>query len=1051
MRPRLRPSWPMAFKTSFIGAGGLVLLASVCTDPDSTGGRQMPSELIHHSALDLSKAYYGSIAEGAIDRFSVNLAAGQFLLVEVTQDEIDVVVQISDPDGRAVLRFDSPVGTMAPERVCLIGEASGTYSVDVEPYAGAGTYVVRAIQIREPTEVDLRCVSAISAFLAAQGLGAGPERTELIERAARLWEAAGELRLAATAWRQAGSQRLDEGATRRGIERFEQALNLAQRSRNSRLEVSILNRLGRAYRDAGHLGRAADSLDTALILAREVRDRRGTAATLTNLGVVDEWMGDPYRAVDRYREALVLWRKEGDQSEIAQTLDNLGTVLGVLDHHDEALDVLQEALQLARRAGDIDREANIQTEIGWIHYLRGEPASGLVPLRQAVDLRRSRDNSKAEAGVLDRLGTVLRAAGQQKDAEAAYRGSLEISKPMDLPSYRAATETNIGCLLVETGRNRAAAAFLARALDYFEGSEDPKSWSQTEYCLARMARGQGDLETALEHARRSLAVVENLRRRAREAGHYYQPIWLWQDYAEIEVELLLDRYRSLGDSQDLMSAFAAADQMRARSLYELVLATRGGAKRAASRGLEASVKRIHSQLTDLGARRAALLATSVSPSAQTELDAEIRRLRLELRDAHAELRETARSAGWLGSPRSVSALEAQRLLDSRTVLLTYVLGSERSHLLALTADRLKVFELEPRRVLEDHAEGLYYALEESRDAGGQWLLAASALGHLLLPPESVPPGVDRLLVSAQGMLHYVPFAVLGSPNEEPTALSATRLVLDDFEVVTIPSAAVLAAIRDRRLAREPAPKTVAVFADPAFSPSDPRVNAAPPSALPSWPEVISGSAVPVGRERAILVTRLPQGPLPRLPATAAEAADILARVPPDQSLAYLGPEATKQAALSADLRSYRILHFATHAWIDERFPELSGLVLSTVDRSGRQIDGALYLHEIDQLDLAADLVVLSGCQTALGRRVRGDGLIGLTQGFLHAGSNQVLVSLWSLDDNGAALLMDEFYRRLLDEQQTPAAALRQAQLWLREQSSFAPPRYWAPFVLQGDG
>jgi CHAT domain-containing protein len=244
-----------------------------------------------------------------------------------------------------------------------------------------------------------------------------------------------------------------------------------------------------------------------------------------------------------------------------------------------------------------------------------------------------------------------------------------------------------------------------------------------------------------------------------------------------------------------------------------------------------------------------------------------------------------------------------------------------------------------------------------------------------------------------------------------------------------------------------------VFADPVFSVDDLLARAAASPGAPAAPgEPAAASPPATGRpSRAIVAERLPEGPLPRLPATAREAAAILARVPADLRLARLGPEATKQAVLGADLRPYRILHFATHAWIDERFPELSGLVLSTVDGSGRPIDGALYLHEIDRLELGADLVVLSGCQTALGRRVRGDGLLGLTQGFFHAGSSQVLVSLWSLDDTAAARLMDRFYGRMLERGETPAAALRHAQCWLRGQEDFVAPRFWAPFVLQGDG
>lgn len=1005
----------------------------------------------------MGRVYQGSLSERGIDRYHVELAAGHSLLLEVAQEEVDLVVRIAGPGGRGMSRFDSPTATLVPERICRVVEVPGTHTVDIQPYATAGTYTLRLVHVRPATDRDRRCGEAASVFASGQNATGAAGKLEHFERAGRLWEADGESLLAAIAWREVGSLFRHQGATAQAIARFERALTLARESGYPRLEVSVRNRLGLAYRDAEDLVRAASTLDRALDLARAAEDARGTASALTNRGLIDEEVGEPHRAVDRYREALELWRGEDDEREIAQTLINLGDVLGVLDHHDEALDVLDEALQSARHVRDRDLEANALASIGWIHRLRGEPAAGLAPLYEARKIHRAADDAKGEAGLLDRIGTLLRGAGELEAAERAYRSSLELSKTMDLPGYRADTLNNLGCLLVDTGRYREAAQLLADSLASFEVSDDPKARAHAEYCLGRLARRQGDDDSALVRVRRALEIVEGLRERARGAGHHYRPIWLWQDYAELELTLLLDRYRSRGDEKDLADAFSAADRMRARTLYELVAQTRAGAERAAGRVLEAEVERIQADLSALAAERRSRLAAASSPASSatrdTELDAEIRRLRLALQFAQAEMRAAARAAGRLGTPQSVSATEARRLLDPRTVLLVYILGTERSHLLALSHDRIEAFELPSRRILEDHAEGLYEALKESRQSSGQWLLVASAFGRLVLPPDAVPPDADRLMIAPDGILHYVPFAVLASPRTVSKEGAAERLVLDDFELVSVPSAAVLAALRARRRTRAPASRSVAVFADPVFSADDPRLGAAPdrgPSAAGgqghSTQEIVADRV-----SRAIVADGLPDGPLPRLSATADEVAAILARVPPDQSLVHLGVEATKQAVRTADLRPYRILHFATHAWIDERFPELSGLVLSTVDHEGREIDGSLYLHEIDRLDLAADLTVLSGCQTALGRRVRGDGLLGLTQGFFHAGSSQVLVSLWALDDMAASRLMDDFYGRMLEDGETPTEALRHAQQWLRRQDGFEAPRYWAPFVLQGDG
>jgi CHAT domain-containing protein len=188
----------------------------------------------------------------------------------------------------------------------------------------------------------------------------------------------------------------------------------------------------------------------------------------------------------------------------------------------------------------------------------------------------------------------------------------------------------------------------------------------------------------------------------------------------------------------------------------------------------------------------------------------------------------------------------------------------------------------------------------------------------------------------------------------------------------------------------------------------------------------------------------------RLPYSREEALAIAARASAGQSLTALGFEATRELAMSPTLADFRIVHFATHALLDTRHPELSGIVLSLVDRQGQPIEGFLRLHDIFKLRLAADVVVLSGCQTALGQDVRGEGLIGVARGFMYAGASQVVASLWNVRDRATAALMDRFYGALLERGLTPAAALRAAQLSMWKDPRWRMPAYWAGFIVQGD-
>jgi CHAT domain-containing protein len=164
----------------------------------------------------------------------------------------------------------------------------------------------------------------------------------------------------------------------------------------------------------------------------------------------------------------------------------------------------------------------------------------------------------------------------------------------------------------------------------------------------------------------------------------------------------------------------------------------------------------------------------------------------------------------------------------------------------------------------------------------------------------------------------------------------------------------------------------------------------------------------------------------------------------------VGFEASHHTLMSPELRRYRIIHFATHGVLDNVTPELSGIVLSLVDEQGAAQDGVLRLHDIYNLKLPAELVVLSACDTGLGKDIRGEGLVGLTRGFMYAGVPRVVATMWKVDDYATYLLMKSFYQHMFKEKLSPAAALRQAQVEMMNQPRWSEPFYWAAFMLHGE-
>jgi CHAT domain-containing protein len=336
---------------------------------------------------------------------------------------------------------------------------------------------------------------------------------------------------------------------------------------------------------------------------------------------------------------------------------------------------------------------------------------------------------------------------------------------------------------------------------------------------------------------------------------------------------------------------------------------------------------------------------------------------------------------------------------------------------------------------------------------------------MILAPAAAELKAKRLLIVADGALQYVPFAALkvGGAGSGGTQTDG-QFLIETNEIVNLPSVSVLSVLRRDALQRKPAPLEIAVFADPVFSPDDARLSAGRNKTKPlsmdnatasRGVDASAGSTArnaPVDMTRALADINLGENGLriPRLPFSRREANNILALVPTGRELSALDFKANLETIRSPQLANYRIVHFATHGILDSVHPELSGVVLSLVDENGKTQDGFLRLSEIFNLRLPAELVVLSACQTALGKEIRGEGLIGLTRGFMYAGAPRVVASLWKVDDAATAELMRIFYQKMLKENVRPAAALRSAQIELARQRRWQSPYYWAAFNIQGE-
>jgi len=978
------------------------------------------------------------LGRGETHAYGARLARGELLQV-VAQSGADLVLCFYGPKRELLLGVDSPNGQEEPEEVLWEAREEGAYELVVHRLAEEGaqpqSYGLTIRRKDRATRADRERLAAVVTTERAEELrrSSNPEdwRTARQEylRALGLWKGMGELGRVADLEARLG--RLDRerlGDPDRALEAYGRARSLFARLGNRKQEARVLNVLGQIAMESDRLEEALGLQRRALELSAVAGDRRSEAVASHEIGYLYELLGEPHRSLDAYSHALDRWAGVEDRAGKATSFHNRGILFWTLGEYGAALDDLEEARAL--RAGMTTDLASTLTGIGLIHASAGRLEEALPILEQALALRKASGNRRGVAATETVLGSVLQRLGQRAEGLERHRRAFEIYAGLADVRDKARAYLNLGRALLEVGRISEAGPFLQTALDSGRRLDDGALVEASLFALAEMRSEQGDNLLALRLIREALDHVEASRLKSASLDLRSAFLATKQEYYDFLVDLLIDLEQVQPGRGYRTQAFEASERGRARSLLDLLQESGTELREGAPAELVAAKHRLERAIR---AKNRLLLGESMADKPGETLERELRRLLDEHERIVAEIR--SRSPGYraLTQAQPLTAEQIQRqVLDEETVLLHYKLGRRKSYLFVVTPRTIDTFILPARDVLEGLASQAYELL--ANDTRGtseaQTELTLGKLGEILVGPARTRLGKRRLLVVAEGALQSIPFAALSvSSDAEGGAIP----LMVEHEIVTMPSASALGILRSQQAERGPAPKRLAVLGDPVFSVRDDRFAGRP---LEPGLDVAAGP--------------LALGTVPayaRLWHSRQEAKSIAAMANDRETLLALDFEANRRLVLSGVLADYQIVHFATHAEIDARHPELSRLVLSLVDEQGRPREGFVYGHEVFDLRLPAELVVLSACETGMGQDVRGEGLVGLPQAFLYAGAARVVVSLWKVEDRSTARLFESFYRRLLKEGETPSAALRGAQIeeWRRRSGGYR----WAAFVAQG--
>ena len=675
--------------------------------------------------------------------------------------------------------------------------------------------------------------------------------------------------------------------------------------------------------------------------------------------------------------------------------------------------------------------------------------------------RRTGDSFREAADLYRQSLTISRASGFQRSEEITLAGLSELSMSMrDARGSLDFATQELG-LAHKTGDKQLEAVALyqqgraSRALQDYDAAQEALERAITltdavgsrvqqsgnvAYERAALDRDTGRLEAARDRLLLSLTTLEQAGASAGSA----ESRMLFAAAHRKSFDLAVDIEMQLHEP---VKGFELSERARARTLVDLIRGARLDIRQGADPALLDRERQVQELLDAKHDRLMRMLGASHSSASEAQARKEIDGLLQQYRDVEDEIRRQSPRYSALIEPRTLSIGDVQaELPDASTALIEFWMGNERSYAWLITKSESRGVELPPASEIESLARRAYKALnarntsnaqDEPMEQRKQRLAAADReferlsqeLSRERCCAKPLPDlaGFHRLWMVSDGALEYVPFAALPLPGTR-TALVA------DHQIVRLPSASVIAEMRSEVSVRRPAPLSVAVFADPVFRADDER-----------FPNAAARHAADAPRA----ADDVNLSGLPQLYFSRQEADAIAAFRTGGKSREFLDFDASRAEVKKPDLRDYRVVHFATHALLDSKNPELSGLVMSMIDRDGRPQDGFLRLHEVYNLKLNADLVVLSACSTALGAEVRGEGLIGLTRGFMYAGAPQVMASLWGIQDNATTWFMTRFYEALLDRHQTPEAALRTAQLAMRQDPRWSQPYYWAAFTMQG--
>lgn len=821
-----------------------------------------------------------------------------------------------------------------------------------------------------------------------------------------------------------GKKYRSSGQYDQSIKSFQESIYLTKEIRSIEHEVKCLRQLSITYWIINNLSKFLTLNEEALKAAQKLNHKIEEARCLNNIGIYYDKNDNYSKALSYYQSSLgIIQNFVSNKTEEANLLNNIGIIYIDLGYYDKAIDSLKRSLEIDRQ---LENDISISKDlinIGSAYRYKAIESGNKGDFYEALDyyseclqIIKKIQDEKTEIQILNNIGSVYSDLENYNDALKNFQKAYKKAEEIEDIEAMGMILNNIGIVHFNLGNYEESTKYYQKAIDLALGIKGGQILWEAYLELANASVKQNKLEEALKNYKSSISIIEDIRSEIKLEE--LKASYLGTDkritaYHNL-IDLLVTLHKDNPDKRYDIEAFNYLERAKARSFLDRLELSKVDISRSVDPKL---INEERELMKDISSLYTKLLAAGLSPQEKEHIQEELNNYENRLEALKREIRTQSPAYADFKYPEIITLEETQKdFLDKKTAFFAYSVEKNNSYLFVITKKSLKIFSIPKRDNLKDQVSN-YLKIITDKD-NRNFHLGHTLFQSLILP--GLEDGIENLIFIPDDILNYLPFEALITDKQ------TNNWLIKDYKIAYVPSiSSFREIIQNKRAHRNKARLDILAFGDPHLGSLESEENGG--DILQNF---YSSTAFNFSR----------------LKYSGYEIQKINSLFKKTKSRIFQRETATEEQLKKHNLGDYKIIHFATHSLIDDKKPARSSIVLS-LDKDPQE-DGFLQMREVYDLKLNSDLIVLSACQTGLGQFIRGEGIEGLNRAFFFAGASSVLMSLWSVNDQASAQLMERFYHHLRSSESI-SNALRKTKLEMIHSDALSHPFYWAGFIVSG--